>query len=893
MNDQARLSLRESLFRKTLKNIISEKDTKKLSQLILKHGIELLNMDSGGIFLLKKEEVGKLSYSAAMNIPVPFVGRMFSKKDSLISHIISTGRTVVLKDISAGSQLGKVWRGLGYKIVIGSPIIYQGKVLGVIQLASTDPKIKVDSFEKETLEIYAEYTSIAIHNAQLFGQLQEKTIDLEGTRDVLEEIGSYLDNIIKNIVDVLIVIDPDGKIRTVNKAVSDLLGYTKDELIGKSHAILYPEEELKQRVLPAFKKYSEKGFLKNFETFLLRKDGGKIPVALNATVVKDAKGKFKFGIGIFRDITELKRAEEHYRTLVQTIPDIIYKVDSNGIFTFISESIKQLGYTPEELIGKHFKKIIHPDDFEKVSRKKVLPKYTGKITGDADSPKLFDERRTGNRMTKNLEVRLLLKNQKEVSKNYHYAEVYSAGSWKAPNKIEDISMDYHYGEINSSGKWDKPVTEKNKNFIESIGFIKDITELKRVKEEIRKAKDYTDNIIKSMIDTLIVADPDGKIKTVNKATSDLLGYTEDELIGKPVGMIFAEEESIFKGTKLKKLIEEGSVRDYDIKYRTKKGDVVPVSLSGSVMRDKDGKLIGIVGIARDMRETKRLIQKEKELAVVAAIADAEKKRAGELERTHEASLNIMEDLDRRSKELEAAVNELRSTQENLIQAEKLSGLGELAAGVAHEIRNPLGNILISAELSLGSKEKLSESIKEYLNIILRNSDRANRIIKDLLDFAKPRDISFKMGNIAQVIKSACGLAKARCLSQNVHLTTKYSGKLPRILLDEQHLEEAFLNFILNALDAMPEGGEMTISACPDAENNEMVINFADTGHGISEKILGKVFDPFFTTRDEGTGLGLSLAYQVINYHKGKIEAKSKLGHGTEITVRLPIIGDSK
>ncbi|MCK4401522.1 GAF domain-containing protein, partial [bacterium] len=223
MNDQTRLSLRESLFRKTLKNIISEKNTKKLSQLILKHGIELLNMDSGGIFLLKKEEVGKLSYSAAMNIPVPFVGRMFSKKDSLISHIISTGKTVVLKDISAGSQLGKVWRGLGYKIVIGSPIIYQGKVLGVIQLASTDPKIKVDSFEKETLEIYAEYTSIAIHNAQLFGQLQEKTIDLEGTRDVLEEIGSYLDNIIKNIVDVLIVIDPDGKIKTVNKAASELL----------------------------------------------------------------------------------------------------------------------------------------------------------------------------------------------------------------------------------------------------------------------------------------------------------------------------------------------------------------------------------------------------------------------------------------------------------------------------------------------------------------------------------------------------------------------------------------------------------------------------------------------------------------------------------------------
>ncbi len=233
------------------------------------------------------------------------------------------------------------------------------------------------------------------------------------------------------------------------------------------------------------------------------------------------------------------------------------------------------------------------------------------------------------------------------------------------------------------------------------------------------------------------------------------------------------------------------------------------------------------------------------------------------------------------------ITKMVELEERLLYSDRLAGMGELAAGIAHEIRNPLGNIKSATQYCL-NKYELDGQIRKHFKIILKNSDRVNRVIKVLLNLAKPHEVSFKTGCIGRVIESVCSFVNARCLKQNIRLIKRFPRRLPQIFLDENLLQDAFMNFILNALDSMPKGGRLAITAYYDHDTEEIITSFADSGCGILEDNLCRIFDPFFTTKKDGTGLGLSLAKQAIELHKGKIHIESKSDYGTEVTVRIPV-----
>lgn len=238
-------------------------------------------------------------------------------------------------------------------------------------------------------------------------------------------------------------------------------------------------------------------------------------------------------------------------------------------------------------------------------------------------------------------------------------------------------------------------------------------------------------------------------------------------------------------------------------------------------------------------------------------------------------------------ELRQTNEKLRLAQNELIHSEKLAALGRFSSGIAHEIRNPLANISALAQI-LMSKYNVDPKMKKHLRYILINTDIANRIIKDLLNFASPDEAPFKHGNVEKIINNLYNIVKTRCVKNKVHLIKQISPNLPNILLNEKKLQAAFLNFISNAIDAMPKGGKLRIDAALDKRANDIIITFEDTGGGISPEYMDKIFEPFFTTKDEGTGLGLSLAYQVIKSHEGKLEIQSRVGHGTKIEVKIPV-----
>ncbi len=225
-------------------------------------------------------------------------------------------------------------------------------------------------------------------------------------------------------------------------------------------------------------------------------------------------------------------------------------------------------------------------------------------------------------------------------------------------------------------------------------------------------------------------------------------------------------------------------------------------------------------------------------------------------------------------------------EEQLRRADRLSALGELSAGMAHEIRNPLGSIRGTAEIIRDGIDP-SDRRYEFTHILIKEVDRLNKVVQDFLEFARPAPVEQGVVTVNEALREVLTLtAQQTGKSQvQVHFTP---GELPVLPGNQEQLKQAFLNLVLNALQAMTGGGELTIETL--REKGQVLIRFADTGQGIPAENLERIFNPFFTTRQEGTGLGLAITHRIIQGHGGRIEARSRLGEGTTFTIFLPVQG---
>jgi len=219
---------------------------------------------------------------------------------------------------------------------------------------------------------------------------------------------------------------------------------------------------------------------------------------------------------------------------------------------------------------------------------------------------------------------------------------------------------------------------------------------------------------------------------------------------------------------------------------------------------------------------------------------------------------------------------------NLLQADKLAALGTIAAGMAHEIKNPLASI---KGLTQVLPENLSDAefINKYSEIVPRQLDRINRIVEDLLAFGRPKELIMREAAVDRILEEVLRLVENQCLKSNVEIIREFYS-VPPILADSERLSQAFMNMILNAVQAMPGGGKLLIG-CKTSED-EIEVEISDSGKGIPENKLPNIFDPFFTTRETGNGMGLAVTYRIIKEHGGKIEVESELGAGTTFKVFL-------
>ena len=387
--------------------------------------------------------------------------------------------------------------------------------------------------------------------------------------------------------------------------------------------------------------------------------------------------------------------------------------------------------------------------------------------------------------------------------------------------------------------------DKKGNVIGYEGLNIDISRRKLMERQLKEAHDFINKIIQSSPNAIMAADIKGNILIWNRAAEETLGYTATNVIGKMNIDRIYPEGTARKVMQMVRSPEHGGVgrlKAYPMVYVRHDGTVVEGNLSAALIYDADGKEIATVGSFVDLKE--RL----------------------EMERA------------------------LRRTQEQLLQSEKLAAMGRLTSQVAHELNNPLYGIMNTLEL-LKTEISPQSKRRKVLEMALSETVRLSDMLRKMLSFSKPDQQEKQAVDLNTALDEILLLHEKQLQENDIKIKTSFSEGIPEINASKDQLRQVFLNLVANARDAMPDGGTLSVTTAADDEN--VRIEIADTGSGIEEEHLKKIFDSFFTTKDsvKGVGLGLSVCYGFIKDHGGDIDVKSKVDSGTTFTITFPIFDE--
>jgi len=353
----------------------------------------------------------------------------------------------------------------------------------------------------------------------------------------------------------------------------------------------------------------------------------------------------------------------------------------------------------------------------------------------------------------------------------------------------------------------------------------DITDLKTINEELMKLS-YA---VEQSPSITMITDTNGVIEYINPQFSKITGYLLEEAVGQNMRQFsdWDAGECSFRG--MLEAVSAGDTWTGELRSLTKSGGDYWESVKVIPIKDQKGQIIHFVKLSEDISERKH-------------------------------------------------------AEEMLRKTEMLSAVGQLAAGIAHEIRNPLTALKGFTKLINSS----STAKSNYIDIMLDELNRIEQIVSELLVLAKPQAVDFAEKELGPIIHDVTMLLESQAILSNVEITSEVAGGGLKVLCVENQLKQVFINIVKNAIEAMPGGGKIDVTATLD-EDNRIIIRFSDNGAGIPESKLSKLGEPFYSTKEKGTGLGLMVSYKIIENHQGSIEFQSKEGMGTTVTIVLPSV----
>ncbi len=377
--------------------------------------------------------------------------------------------------------------------------------------------------------------------------------------------------------------------------------------------------------------------------------------------------------------------------------------------------------------------------------------------------------------------------------------------------------------------------------VSKMTIYRDITHLKKREKELRASEQSYKSLFEHVSCGVFISSKEGKFLEANRALLDMLGYeSKEEFLNIDITKdLYLNPED---RQKFRKMIEQnGRVIDWEVFFKRKDGTKTPVLLTGHGRYDEKGDLLGYEGLNVDQSQRKQM---EKEL---------------------------------------------EKTRVQLLQSEKMASLGRLAAGVAHQLNNPLGGIILYTKLVM-EDYPLEEAVIQDLQRILKDAERCRDTVKELLEFSRQKRYQMMPCDINQAISRTLFLLENQALFQNIEIEKDLPPNLPSVVADVQQLNHVFMNIILNAADAMEGKGKLTVKSYLKPKTQDVCIEISDTGPGIPDEILPRIFEPFYTTKKEGkgTGLGLSLAYSIVEKHGGAIKVENKNDKGVVFIIELPL-----
>ncbi|MDD2679199.1 MAG: PAS domain S-box protein [Candidatus Omnitrophica bacterium] len=407
-----------------------------------------------------------------------------------------------------------------------------------------------------------------------------------------------------------------------------------------------------------------------------------------------------------------------------------------------------------------------------------------------------------------------------------------------------------------------PVYNNKGKLIAAVEMLQDNSEFKKVESKLQENEQKMRAVFDQTFQFIGLMTLDGILIEANKTALELIGTEASEVLGKPFWQAPWWTHSPELQEKLRQAVKkaaEGKFIRFEATHLDKEGAVHNVDFSLKPVKDKSGKVIFLLPEGRDITEflqAERLLKESEE-------------------------------------DLRKVYIEFKQTQAELIQSEKMAALGKLASNIAHEIKNPLAINLQGLEY-LKSIVPSDKVCIDTIESLIQANLRADKILKDLLNFARPSaPLILEEVDVPSLINSSLFFVDPQTNLNNVKITRVFAPDLPKVKLDHNQMQQVLINIFINAFDAMPQGGNITViaSQAEDVSHKKSLqIIISDTGCGIREDDMRRIFGPFFSTKQEkgGTGLGLAISKAIIESHRGTLEIKSKYGAGTSVTINLPL-----